>query len=157
MFLSVSNYIFTVIFVGEMMIKVTITRHERALYSKLHFSSYLKKGNFLPGCASESLLNQLYSSYCSIHSVILLGMYVCVCVCVCQGGCFGPVLWKGCVPAEQLEYFRWNSGVCVHGGHPGLPRLIGWKSNLRNPACASSAPHIAATQVGVQCFFLCLL
>lgn len=66
------------------------------------------------------------------------------------GGSYGSVLWRGCVPSEQLEHPGRAAGVCVDGGHPGVHRIRGWESDLRHPSGPSPAPHTSTTQVQIQ-------
>lgn len=57
-FLSVSNYIFTIIFVSEMMIKVTITKPFYCTSISLvwlFLISHIKRGNFPPGWEPEEV------------------------------------------------------------------------------------------------------
>lgn len=74
-----------------------------------------------------------------------------------RSGCgHGLLLWRRCLPAEQLERLRWHAGVCVTGGHPGLHRVSGWKQNPGDAAGASAASHSATAQVRRGLFFSCL-
>lgn len=81
MFLSVSNYIFTVIFVGEMMMKVPIKRHVfQTNASKDILLSYTHENCFLTWWEIKTALNLclILFQYGSNFALSLL----CVCVCV---------------------------------------------------------------------------
>lgn len=69
----------------------------------------------------------------------------------------GPVLWRRCVPAEQLECAGWRTGFCVPGGHSGLHGISRWKSNPGHVASPSLASHPTAAQVGRWNTSSCLL
>lgn len=117
MFLSVSNYVFTVIFLAEMAIKVSLTP---LAGSVAHF--YVSTYRNMP---RQSTNSRIAPPGCSS----------------------GLLLWDADLPPVQLERSRWCVGVCVSGGHTGFSGLHWWEPDPGHPQSPASIAHTTPTQV----------
>lgn len=129
-FLSVSNYVFTVIFLVEMAIKVSTTLLDVSVCPFFFFDISTDPNMCRPSTNSTAP----------------------------PGCCSGFLLWDTDLSPVQLERSRWFIGVCVTGGHTGFSGLHWWKQDPGHPQSPPSVAHTTSTQVATGFgFATCLL